>query len=226
MSIEVNEGQHETKAHIEADRVRDADIFKATNRIPESIAVTQSIEEINIRIDEIVEMIKQEVKSASNFVPWDIEAELDSETFIKLGYIDITDNVAFRTIQDACNCFGHSYKGYQRASASHPHKSDTILWFPKLYENEDWDNSISDDEETIRERSKDVAYAPEHVRSHKAKKEKHKHKRIVFARVKGNLGDVLYRFRGLYELSLDESNEKIGLVWKRTATKVDTYPHQ
>lgn len=222
--IEVNEGQHEAEAHIEADKVRDADIVNATNHKPVPIATTKPIEEINREIDKIVETIKHKVKSDSDFIPWDIEAEFSSETYINRGYIDTADNVAFRTIKDACNCFGHSYKGYQRASAPHPHKSDTILWFPKLYENEGWDNSISDDEETIRERSKDDAYSAEHVRSHKANKEKHKHKRVVFARVKGNLGDVLYRFRGLYELNLHESNEETGLVWNRTATRVETYP--
>ena len=223
--IEVDEGQHEAEAHIKADKVRDADIVNATNHKPVRISATNSIEEINREIDEIVETIKLKVKSDSTFIPWDIDAEFNSETYINLGYIDNADNVAFRTIKDACNCFGHSYKGFQRASSQHPHKSDTILWFPKLYENELWDNSISDDEKVIRERSKDDAYAPEHVRSHKANKEKHKHKRIVFARVKGNLGDVLYRFRGLYELNLDDSNKKTGLVWKRTATRVQTYPH-
>ena len=53
-----------------------------------------------------------------------------------------------------------------------------------------------------------------------------KHKRIVFAKVKGSLGDILYRFRGLYELSLEDSGAEVGLVWKRKSTRVKTYPQR
>jgi len=228
LHIEVDEGQHFTNANIEADKIREADIINATGHQILRVDVTKKFEEINDQIDKIIEKIKSlKLEKADSFIPWNIDSEFSHKTYIDLGYIDVSDNVAFKTIKDACNCFGHNYLGYQRAGASHP-DPDIMLWFPKLFPNGEWDNQISDDENTITERNEDNEKAKEHVLSHlnDKDKEKHKRKRIVFAKVKGNLGNTLYRFRGLYELDTHNSNEKTGLIWKRILTRVDTYSQQ
>ena len=219
--IEVDEGQHFNQANIEADKIREADIINATGHEIFRIDVTRSFEDINIQIDDAVKKIK-EMRNDSSFIPWDIDSEFDSTTYIKRGYIDIKDNVAFKTIKDACNCFGHNYTGYQRAGATHP-DPNIMLWFPKLFPNGEWDNQISSDEEVIIERNKDDKKAKQHVSSHINNKEKHKHQRIVFAKVRGNLGDILYRFRGQYKLDVENSNEEKGLIWRRIKTRVKTY---
>lgn len=192
--IEVDEGQHFSQSNIEADKIREADIINATGHEILRIDVKKSFDDINSQIDAAVNKIKN-MRQESSFIPWDIDSEFDSTTYIKRGYIDIKDNVAFKTIKDACNCFGHKYTGYQRAGAAHP-DHNIILWFPKLFSNGEWDNQISSDEEVITERNEDDKKAKQHVSSHVNNKEKHKHQRIVFAKVRGNLGDVLYRFRG------------------------------
>ena len=174
-------------------------------------------------MEKILSKIKQ-LKDENLFIPWDIDLEFNPETYIKRGYIDISDNVAFKTIKDACNCFGHNYSGYQQAGASHP-DSDIMLWFPKLFPNDKWINDISPDEETITERNADDEIAREHIDGYILHTNGMQHKRIVFAKVHGNLGDTLYRFRGLYELSLKDSRLPIGLVWKRKLTKVKTFFH-
>jgi very-short-patch-repair endonuclease len=219
--IEVDEGQHFNQANIEADEIREADIINATGHEILRIDVTKSFDDINTQIDTAVNKIKS-MRQESSFIPWDIDAEFDSATYIKRGYIDIKDNVAFKTIKDACNCFGHNYTGYQRAGAAHP-DHNIMLWFPKLFPNGEWDNQISSDEEVITERNEDDKKAKQHVSSHVNNKEKHKHQRIVFAKVRGNLGDVLYRFRGQYQLDVKDSNEKTGLIWRRIKTRVKTY---
>lgn len=228
LHIEVDEGQHFINTKIKADKIREADIVNATGHEIIRIDVTKNIEEINQQIGGLVKKIEG-LKEADSFIPWDIDSEFSPKTYIDLGYIDIADDVAFKTIKDACNCFGHNYVGYQRAGASHP-DSDIMLWFPKLFANGEWDNKISADEEEIIERNEDNEKAKKYVLSHLNDKEKdkyqHQHKRIVFAKVKGNLGDTLYRFRGLYELDIKNSNEKTGLVWKRKCTKVKTYPQK
>lgn len=221
LHIEVDEGQHFVYDNIKADKIREADIVNTTGHEILRVDVTKSLEDINNKIADIVQRIKK-LKNQSSFVPWDIDLEFSPETYIKLGYIDVSDNVAFKTIKDACNCFGHHYSGYQRAGASHP-DSEIMLWFPKLFPNGEWDNKISDDEEEIIEKHEDAEKAKVHVLSHLTDK-KLKHKRIVFAKVKDNLGDTLYRFRGLYKLDTQESNESTGLVWKRIERKVQTYP--
>jgi very-short-patch-repair endonuclease len=219
--IEVDEDQHLNQSNIEADKIRETDIINATGHEIFRIDVTKSFDDINTQIDAAVNKIKS-MRQEISFIPWDIDSEFDSATYIKRGYIDIKDNVAFKTIKDACNCFGHNYTGYQRAGAAHP-DPNIMLWFSKLFPNGEWDNQISSDENVITERNKDAKKAKQHVSSLVNNKEKHKHQRIVFAKVKGNLGDVLYRFRGQYQLDLKDSNEKTGLIWRRIETKVITY---
>lgn len=221
LHIEVDEGQHFNYENIKADKIREADIINATGHEILRVDVTKPFEDINHQVDSIITIIKNK-RNEESFIPWDFDSEFSPETYIHRGYIDVMDNVSFKTIKDACNCFGHNYSGYQKAGASHP-EPDVMLWFPKLFPNGEWDNQISPDEEVITERNENEKKAKEHVSSHVTNKEKHKHKRIVFAKVRGNLGDILYRFRGQYELDTQNSNEKTGLIWRRTKTKVKTY---
>ena len=223
LHIEVDEGHH--KANIDADKLREFDIINTTGYDILRVDVTVSIEQINQRINEVLKEIHKKIdrlKNNSEFKPWSIDSEFNSDTFIKLGYIDIHDNVAFKTIKDACNCFGHNYIGYQKAGASHP-DSTIMLWFPKLFPNGEWDNQISDDEKTITEKSLNTKKVKKHIIGIINREDNAKHKRIVFAKVKGNLGFVLYRFRGLYKLDFNKSGSN-GLVWRRIATKVKTFP--
>jgi very-short-patch-repair endonuclease len=219
--IEVDEGQHFKPVSIEADKIREADIINATGHEILRIDVTRSFDDINTQIDFVVNKIKH-MRKESSFIPWDFDSEFDSVTYIKRGYIDIKDNVAFKTIKDACNCFGHDYTGYRRAGAAHPDQN-IMIWFPKLFPNGEWDNQISSDEEVITERNKNDEKAKQHISNYLNNKEKHKHQRIVFAKVKGNLGDVFYRFRGHYKLDVRNSNEKTGLIWRRIKTRVETF---
>jgi very-short-patch-repair endonuclease len=226
LHVEVDEPYH--RDNIENDQIREGDIVNATNHEVFRINVSTSIEDINSQINEVVEKINNKIKHLKDenlFTAWDIDLEFNPETYIKCGYIDVSDNVAFKTIKDACNCFGHNYSGYQQAGASHP-DPDIMLWFPKLFPNDTWINQISPDEETITERNVDDEIARNHIDGYINQTNGMRHKRIVFAKVRGNLGDTLYRFRGLYELSLKDSGLPIGLVWKRRQTRVKTYPQK
>ena len=46
---------------------------------------------------------------------------------------------------------------------------------------------------------------------------------IVFARVKGMLGDIQYRFRGVFVLDKEKTNNEKGLVWIRVSKETNTY---
>lgn len=226
--LEVDEEHHFSEEAVVKDKVREADIVNVTNHQIVRINVTgdQSLQDINLAIDQLIKLIKSlknDAISKDDFTPWDIEAELNPQTYINRGYIKLDDDVAFRTIKDACNCFGHDYVGYQRAGASHPDPA-ILLWFPKLYENKEWDNSISADECEITERCKIPERAALHFDEHVNQRGKYKSVRIVFARVVGSLGDVLYRFRGQYELDFAASSPEKGLIWRRVSTRVSTYP--
>lgn len=219
--IEVDEGFH--KSQIDADKLREADIINATGHQILRVDVTKDIEHINTDIDEIITAIKDKISSTENFEPWDMEAEMNPQTYIDKGYIDVEDNVAFRTIADGASCFGRDYSGgMQKAYFPHPTEPNKYLWFMKLYENEQWNNSLSDDEEFITEFSKIPEKFREHIDQNIADS-KRIHSRIVFARVKSPLGDLMYRFKGEYQIDLDASNHEVGLKYQRINTRVKTY---
>jgi very-short-patch-repair endonuclease len=217
--IEVDEGFH--KKQFELDKLREADIINATGHTILRIDVTKNIDVVNKEIDRIITILKNKIEFSIDFKPWDLDAEQSPQTYIDRGYIDLKDDVAFKKIADAINCFGVSYKGYQQGSVKHPKEEDKRIWFPKLYENEGFDNQISDDEMVIYSRRLDKDANREFVNKW-INKEKI---RIVFARVRSPLGDSMYRFKGEYEIDLDETNHENGFVFRRIATRVETYPN-
>ena len=157
-----------------------------------------------------------------DFRPWDIDSELNPKIFIEKGFIDLNDDCAFKTMVDAANCFGHVYKpnGIWKGGVKHPKENRKLIWFPKLYKNEKWNNSISNDETEIRE----ISEFPETTRTHIDKVLNEEiYNRIVFARVKSPLGDTMYRFKGEYELDKQKTNYIDGLMWRRVSERVKTY---
>lgn len=147
--------------------------------------------------------------------------EQSSETYIEKKYIDIVDDVAFRYSYLACNCFGHNYSGFQKGGTIHPNQKNTIFWFPKLYHNKGWENFISEDELVITEISSNPEITSNHILE---SLNNGYYFRVVFARVKGPLGDVMYRFKGEYELDRIISSVEKGLIWRRVKTRVETFP--
>jgi SRA domain-containing protein len=97
-----------------------------------------------------------------------------------------------------------------------------LIWFPKLYKNDDWNNRISDDEKTIWENSESPEINKEHIDRNLRSRV---FRRIVFVRVKGPLGDVMYRFKGEYQLDRKATNYQDGRVWRRVSKRVRTYPN-
>jgi very-short-patch-repair endonuclease len=218
--IEIDEVHH--KLQVEADKVREADILSALNHKIIRIDVTQSLKGINNAIDSIVAELKEIKKTLKDFNPWDFDAEQAPITYIKRGYIDLIDDVAFKTMVDAANCFGNNYKpkGIWKGAAKNLKDFKTFIWFPKLYPNNEWNNSISDDEQTIREYCEIESKRNNHIQL--AIKDA-AYSRIVFARVRSPLGDVMYRFKGEYKLDIEETNKSNEVVLRRTKTRVDTF---
>jgi len=220
--VEVDEGFH--KKQIDADKLREADIINATGHQIVRVDVTKNIESINNDIDGVVTTIRDKIAETPDFEPWDLEAEMNPQTYIEKGYLDISENVAFRTIADGASCFGKDYSGgMQKAWFPHPVEPNKYLWFLKLYENEQWNNQLSADEKTITEFSKDPDSFREHI-DRNIRETERIHSRIVFARVKGPLGDLMYRFKGEYKMDLEATNYEVGCIFRCIATRVKTYP--
>ena len=221
--IEIDEGHHLTQ--MEADKVRDADFEDATGVKPKRIDVaTKSIEEINQQIDKVIIEIKSIItkkKQKKQWMDWDLEAEMNPDTWIKKKKIHVNDKVAFKRIVDGCKCMGLNYAGYQRAGANHPFEENTLIWFPKLYPNGIWKTDFDEINGLIIEKNiESIEKRNAHINSCLNDK---RQRRIVFARVKGMLGDVQYRFRGVFELDREKTNNEIGLVWVRVSKEAKTY---
>jgi hypothetical protein len=218
--IEIDEGHH--KKQIEWDKLREVDIINATGYEILRVDVTKDIETVNSEISEIVKIIRNRKASVAVFKPWDIVAEQNPQTYIDKGYIDLKDDCAFRTSVDAANCFGNDYKpmGIWTGGAKHPKEPNKLIWFPKLYNNGKWNNSISYDETEIREICEIQEMLKSHIDGVLAKAGQN---RIVFARVKGPLGDIRYRFKGEYKLDIQATNYLDGLLWRRVSEQVKTY---
>lgn len=223
LHIEIDEGFH--KRRQEKDIEREADIVSVTAHDIRRVDATTNLPDlhaqINVILGDILSLIKER-KEAGTFVPWDINKEFDPATYIEKGYIDLAEKVAFRTIADACNCFGHSYAGYQKAKAEHLYDDSVFLWFPKLYENGMWDNQISDDETVITAYKKGTPKGP--IDGKWFEDQRFSRDRMVFAHAKDALGKVLYRFKGVFRFDESES-QKTGIhTYKRITTRVKTYP--
>lgn len=217
--IEVDERFHQ--GNIKEDKIREYDIISRTGHEIFRVDVTKSILEVNKDVENIIEKIKKKRGAiGEDFEVWDPKKEINPQTYIDKGYIDLKDNVAFPRMVDAINCFGVQHKGWQRGAANHPMEKDVLIWFPKLYPNELWINSISDDECTIYEKSVLPKKTEIHIKQTIEKKD---FRRIVFARVIDSLGDIKYRFRGIYDLDIEETELKKELTWRRVGTRVKTY---
>ena len=218
--IEVDEGHHQMETNLSEDKVRDKDVVVATENQIVRVDVTKSIELIHKQVDDIILLIRELIEKLGNsFIPWNITEEYDPLTYINKGKISLKDNVAFRTSKDACNCFGHNYKNFQRGGTKHPYKNDTLIWFPKLYPNGEWENKISSEGDIIWERNIDETKNAEQMQKWLGDK---RNVRIVFAQGKDSLGFMRYRFKGVFRLNREKTVAEQLAFWEKIADEVDT----
>ena len=219
---EIDEGQHSSDQHIISDVHRQREIIDATGFIEKRIRVfdenenDRSLNKINIEIDAFIDFIKKRKKQfilKNNFIPWNYETKFSPEPHLKRGYIDVKDNVVFLNHRDTLRCFGYKKGHYQRATWTIKGTKKHV-WFPKLYKNNDWNNSLSDDFKTIEMKRTDNSILPKvgHTES------------IVFAHYKNLFGQIVYKFLGEFHTSIKEStNYKWVYIRKQTKIYLNEY---
>ncbi|MCL1138530.1 AbaSI family restriction endonuclease [Shewanella pneumatophori] len=215
LHIEIDEGFHQ--GQIDTDKIRELDIITATDHLVRRIDAAVSIEQINIQVDKVVADIQQMIadqKILGCFQPWNPELEHSVEYLQSRGSIKVSENVALRTSAEVCNLFGHQYKGWQRSSASIPKQPNIKLWFPKLYPNEQWFNEISHDGTEIHEYCLESEAKKREVIDRNFSES---FQYVVFARVKDELGQTMYRFKGVFELDRVKTSYEAGVFWKQIA---------
>jgi len=235
--LEIDEAQHAKLQNKKEDENRKLEIVDATkfseiriNVYDENTKNYKNINEINIEVDSFINFIKKRKEqfiSKNAFFPWDYERKFSPEPHKKRGYLDVKDNVVFQYHKEALGCFGYKGDHYQRAAWTWKEKNKRI-WFPKLYEDSDWNNSLSDDGKKITmERSDngslDVLWnEPKDNKWYDRVKNGQKtDNSIVFAHNKDNLGRTVYKFLGEFEVSLDETDsKKVTFIRKKTKIRL------
>lgn len=219
LHIEIDEPFHNKQK--ELDLNRESDIIEATNHKIERVKITDDINFINKQIDSIINEISTLRKKSideNTFEPWDLEKEYNPEYHREKGYLDTKENPAFKTISHACNCLGQNYKdGSQRSYVKSKVYENHNIWFPKFYNNDKWDNWISDDGLTIMEKCKTKSKQKEYFYSLMNSNVN----RIVFPRSKDNLGFTLYRFKGIFKTDKENSSIENGIIHRRINNRIE-----
>ncbi|MEK7434861.1 MAG: hypothetical protein AABZ74_17135 [Cyanobacteriota bacterium] len=141
----------------------------------------------------------------------------NTEYWLNRGSIDLENNASFRTMVDAVNCFGRTYKpnGIWTGGVKHPEEERKLIWFPKLYGNAYWNNSFDENDTIIYEKSKtDLNHFSDSMR------DAYISIRILFSK-ESRISP--YVFKGEYEIDKEKSNSTDGVAWKRIRTSVITY---
>lgn len=229
IAIEVDEAYHLDQ--LTEDEVRQNDI-EVLNIDVKRIDCSEGIVSVNTQTDRIIsEIIKK--RDESTFNEWDGLSGYDH--YKNKREFNVEDDTELCSVTEICNCFG--FKSSVQRGGRNIHNSGDIdgpsekflIWWPKEnYEDSngnisgDWYNKmmITDEGTIIYE------YAlldDKKRREHVVKTLNEEKKRIVFYR-KGNMfNDTLYRFAGVFELNVQETENSLKgnapqCVWERTET--------
>lgn len=220
--VEIDEPAHFQNK--EADTIREREISKLVDVVrvkcyneTNSIAEPCSLEELNLRTDEVTNLIKSKITElGADFKAW---KGVDTvEDIRKRGYISVKENVSLYTIDDiaAIFCTRPKHRGFLRASGvGVPNKPEEVVWWPNT-EHKLWDNSISEEGKTITECPRNPTERESHMRRYLDSQEK----RITFLRYKDWFGITSYRFVGVFQINPSKSEKENKCIWERIS---DTY---
>ena len=226
---EIDEGQHGTEKHLDDDKIRQREILEATDWVEKRIRVFNSnnrslgrnLNEVVQEVDKFIDYVKDRKnkfeKNLGKKIIWDYENKFNPSRYLDSGLIDVKENIVFLNHRDCLKLFkyksdNHFQQAWWEVGTRHLNQA---VWFPKLYPNKQWINTLSDDGKTITEQRI--------VAGKIAKKEPLKgptRDRIVFAHYKNVFGQTVYKFYGIYKTDLSASNETKH-VHKRIKTKIN-----
>ena len=229
--LEINEGQHASSEHVMNDKIRQREILDATDWEQISIDVytkdgssklkDRSLGEVDNEINNFLNYIKAKKKKIETErgekLTWNYEEKFSPHVHIQKGYLDVTDNVVFLYHKDALRLFGYKGSHYQRAYWRIKGHNQAV-WFPKLYDNKPWKNSLSKNYEEIIQQ-KIVNGNLEDIPLPR------KENRIVFGHYKNILGQTVYKFYGEYKVDWDKTVPN-SHVFKRINSRLNLLKYQ
>ena len=204
IAVEIDESHH--LSNEEADRAREREIISSADvkffRI--QCNHNSNIESVHESIDKLIDEEIRPLKNNKDFRPYSYQDEFSVKPWLKAGKLRISDGAKFRTHADVLRLFGKNYKLHQAGSS--PLNEKVQVWFPKLYKNKDWINSISPDGKII-----------EQTRVGNDMEIKEIKNSIVFAHQADVLGNIYYSFKGIFRCTRHTKNE---ISYERIATEV------
>ena len=203
IAVEIDESHH--LSNEEADRAREREIISYVDveffRI--KCDNNSNIESVHKRIDTLIDKIRR-LKNNKDFRPFSYQDEFSIDQWLRAGKLTISDGAKFRTHADVLRLFGKNFRLHQAGSS--PLNEKVQVWFPKLYNNNDWINSISPDGKII-----------EQTRVGNDMEIKEIKDSIVFAHQKDVLGNIYYSFKGIFRCTRHTEND---IHYERIATEV------
>ena len=225
IAVEVDEGYHSREDQKEHDIWREESIVSEIQGtcLGRRILFVRvkcygvTLEELNRRIDEVVQIIKDRISSRSAPLIWKSHQEI-LEDIRKRGTIEEDD--VFDTNHEIINLvYGKSLRGWQKAMYH-------LLWFPVMSEKEEdeltsratWQNFFNDSQSIIYERSVDSNRNAD-KKDWARKDEESRTLRIVFVKDRDTFGKSRKRFAGVYRASGWDDNMN-AQIWKRVASEI------
>ncbi|MFP4401959.1 MAG: AbaSI family restriction endonuclease [Candidatus Nanoarchaeia archaeon] len=183
-------------------------------------------DEVDKQIDKIVEIIKNKInEKEKNYLlqKWEL-IHKEPKFFKDKGVLKTEDKPAFRTIQKVSELFNKGYNGKQQCWFRDKPKSKITIWCPKLkFETSDkgkYDNFIDPNSETIYEFNPNQSIET-NVQGTRNLYSEGFTKRYVFPKFKDFSGKSMYRFKGVYELNLEKTEELGKVVWEKIGDEID-----
>ena len=182
------------------------------------IPSTNSLDQINKDISNIVKDIKKRIKSLNEPLKWESVPER-IEAIIKRGVLRDSDLLPFPNHASTAPCFNKNAKLWLKSYFAL--NEDYQLWFPKWAlekggkkipaSKTGWVNTLSNDWSTIIEYN---------VYKNKRSFDKnHKKPRIVFAESKDVFGEKAYRFIGVFQYEGVDAKKRYS--YKKIAKEID-----
>lgn len=212
LHLEIDEPFHSKQ--LKADEKRTQDIILSTRHEVERIRVhddkenLKTVYELRDEADKFIKRLHAKKKillEKGDFEPWDWEKRYSAQAIIKRGYLDVEDNVVFRTQVEAMQCFGFRGRGWQRGAWTIPDGSEDWVWFPRLYEHFLWKNELSPDGKHLFQRAMNDEGITSIAKQMTNARENLSRKVIVLAKARDTLGLNLLRYVGTFRVNAAKS---------------------
>lgn len=226
IAIEVDEGYHATDEQRNHDIWREKSINSQISKpcvgdyiqFERIIAHDVTLEEINNRIDEVVNLIKNKISSRTTPLTWKSREE-QLKDIQQRGTIELDD--CFASNCEIINiAYGKKYNGWRKASYK-------LLWFPVMSDKEDdgtltsrasWQNFFNQTHSIIYERA-DNSSLNERKKKWALEDEQNGTIRIVFVKDRDSFGKSRKRFAGVYRASGWDDNLN-AQIWRLEKTRI------